>query len=67
MLGLFVGEVDPKFVKKYLNLSESITNAFKEYKNDVESLSFPAQEHLYPIKEDDLKEIQKYSSNYKSK
>ena len=30
MLGLFVGEVDPKFVKKYLNLSESITNAFKE-------------------------------------
>ena len=67
MLGLFVGEVDPKFVKKYLNLSESITNAFKEYKNDVESLSFPAEEHLYPIKEEDLKEIQKYSSNYKSK
>lgn len=67
MLGLFVGEVDPKFVKKYLNLSESITNAFKEYKKDVESLSFPAQDHLYPIKEEDLKEIQKYSSNYKSK
>ena len=43
-----------------------ITNAFKEYKNDVESLSFPAQEHLYPIKEDDLKEIQKNRINKES-
>ncbi|MBM31503.1 MAG: 3-methyl-2-oxobutanoate hydroxymethyltransferase [Chloroflexi bacterium] len=67
MLGLFVGDVNPKFVKKYANLSDSITNAFKEYKKDVENLSFPAEEHQYPIKEDDLKEIQKYSSSYKSK
>jgi len=67
MLGLFVGEVDPKFVKKYLDLSESITNAFSQYKKDVENLSFPSEEHLYPIKEDDLKEIKRYSSNYQPK
>ena len=66
MLGLFVGEVDPKFVKKYLNLSELITDAFSKYKKDVGNLSFPSEEHLYSIKEEDLKEIQKYSSNYQS-
>jgi len=39
----------PKFVKKYTNVAEVITNAIKEYKEEVKSLKFPADEHCYHI------------------
>jgi len=37
----------PKFVKKYANIAEVITNAMKEYFKDVKAASFPADEHCY--------------------
>ena len=37
----------PKFVKKYANVAEVITNGMKEYCNDVKTASFPADEHCY--------------------
>ena len=49
MLGQFQA-FTPKFVKKYANLAEVITNAFKEYADDVRAGRFPADEHCYHIR-----------------
>jgi len=35
----------PKFVKKYLSLSEEIKKAVAEYIENVENRTFPAEEH----------------------
>lgn len=48
MLGMFQA-FTPKFVKKYANVAEIETNAFKEYISDVKSGKFPADEHCYHI------------------
>lgn len=37
----------PKFVKRYANVAEIITDALKEYVNDVKSGAFPTEEHCY--------------------
>jgi 3-methyl-2-oxobutanoate hydroxymethyltransferase len=54
MLGMFQ-TFTPKFVKKYANLAEIETNAFKEYIKDVKTGAFPTDEHCYHI----LKESRK--------
>ncbi|MEA4847644.1 MAG: 3-methyl-2-oxobutanoate hydroxymethyltransferase [Clostridiaceae bacterium] len=46
MLGLFQA-FTPKFVKKYANVAEIITNAFKEYVEDVKGEKFPEDKHVY--------------------
>ena len=65
MLGLFVGDVDPKFVKKYANLSKIIKDTFTSYIDDINNNEFPKEEHLYSIDGEDLKKIQDYSTNFK--
>lgn len=45
MAGLFT-DFTPKFVKKYGNLSEVLTDAVKDYANDVKSGKFPSKENL---------------------
>jgi len=37
----------PKFVKKYCNVAEIITNAMRAYIDDVKAGRFPADEHCY--------------------
>jgi 3-methyl-2-oxobutanoate hydroxymethyltransferase len=49
MLGQFQA-FTPKFVKKYANVAEVITNAFKEYVDDVRNDRFPTDEHVYHIR-----------------
>jgi len=49
MLGLFQA-FTPKFVKKYANVAEIETNAFKEYIKDVKTGAFPTDDHSYHIK-----------------
>src|SRR5215211_5939803 len=44
LLGLF-DRFTPKFVKKYANFHEEMQKAFTDYIDDVETRSFPAQEH----------------------
>ena len=44
--GLTTGRV-PKFVRKYANLAEVLTDAVTEYRKDVEGGSYPAPEHEY--------------------
>lgn len=46
LLGLF-DRFTPKFVKKYANLKDQALTAVKEYKQEVESGSFPSQEHSF--------------------
>jgi 3-methyl-2-oxobutanoate hydroxymethyltransferase len=41
----------PKFVKKYCNVAEVVTNAMKEYVADVRTGKFPTDEHCYHMLE----------------
>lgn len=56
MLGLFE-RYTPKFVKKYANLSPLILKAIEEFRSEVNEGRFPAAEHTFSIKEEELKKI----------
>jgi len=56
LLGLFQ-RFTPKFVKKYIDLSPLITKAFEEYRDEVIQGKFPAAEHSFSIKEEELKKL----------
>jgi len=56
LLGLFE-RYTPKFVKKYANLSGLISEAIEKYKLEVIQEKFPALEHSFNIKEEELKKI----------
>lgn len=49
ILGNFVGDVAPRFVKRYAELATTIEAAFRAYASDVRDGSFPGPEHCYPI------------------
>ena len=48
LLGYFEA-FTPKFVKKYANVAKVITDAMKEYVDDVHDSKFPALEHTYSV------------------
>jgi 3-methyl-2-oxobutanoate hydroxymethyltransferase len=56
MLGLFE-RYTPKFVKKYADLSAEILKAVGQYKEDVLSGRFPAKEHCFTMREEELKKL----------
>lgn len=56
ILGLFE-RFKPKFVKQYINLAPLIQAAVQEYKTEVIGGKFPAKEHSFSIKEEELKKI----------
>lgn len=56
LLGLFE-RFTPKFVKKYANLSPVISGAVAEYKKEVTEGKFPAKEHSFAIKEEELEKL----------
>ena len=49
MLGFF--EFNAKFVKRYINLKENISNAVKQYKEEVKDGKFPDIAHSYEMPE----------------
>ena len=49
ILGSFVGEIRPRFVRRYADLDLEVERAFRVYADDVRAGRFPAAEHLYPI------------------
>ncbi|ODQ68059.1 hypothetical protein NADFUDRAFT_81143 [Nadsonia fulvescens var. elongata DSM 6958] len=53
MLGGF-GTFSPKFLKKYSNYLEDNITAIKRYSEEVKDRSFPAKEHCYSIKAEEL-------------
>jgi 3-methyl-2-oxobutanoate hydroxymethyltransferase len=59
LLGLF-DRFTPRFVKKYANLHAEMARAFAEYKADVESGTFPAQEHTVEMPDDEWEALQKW-------
>jgi 3-methyl-2-oxobutanoate hydroxymethyltransferase len=40
-------EFHPRFLRRYLNLFEDMSNAFKQYSNDVKSQNFPNDQEQY--------------------
>jgi 3-methyl-2-oxobutanoate hydroxymethyltransferase len=56
MLGLF-DRFTPKFVKRYVNLSELMLKAFASYKEEVLKGEFPTDEHSFHIDEKELSKI----------
>jgi 3-methyl-2-oxobutanoate hydroxymethyltransferase len=53
VLGLF-DRLQPRFVKEYAHLRETILAAFQAYRDDVLAGRFPAQEHIYTMKPEEL-------------
>ncbi len=49
LLGNFVGDVRPRFVRRYAELGCAIEQAFRAYADDVRCGRFPAPEHCYGI------------------
>jgi 3-methyl-2-oxobutanoate hydroxymethyltransferase len=58
MLGLYK-DIEPKFVKRYLNLSGQIFDAIKEYENEVKTGKFPQEEHTYHMREEEFAKLEK--------
>ncbi len=56
MLGCTDG-FKPKFVKRYANLHDTMLEAFKAYKADVQARVFPAPEHSFAISGEVMKEL----------
>jgi len=56
LLGMYE-KIKPKFAKRYLNLSEDIVKSLENYKTEVESSIFPAQENSFSMDEDEFKKL----------
>ncbi len=56
LLGMYE-KIKPKFVKRYMNLSEDIVNSLENFKKDVESSTFPAEENWFSMNSDELKKL----------
>ena len=54
----------PKFVKKYANVAEVETNAYKEYIKDVKEGVFPSDEYVYHVTEP-IEEFEELFKEYK--
>jgi ketopantoate hydroxymethyltransferase (EC 2.1.2.11) len=55
-LGLFE-RYKPKFVKQYINLSPMILEAIKNYRQEVLEGKFPAPEHSFSIKKEEIEKL----------
>jgi len=49
LLGNFVGDIAPRFVKRYAEIGQAIERAFRAYAEDVRSGQFPGPEHCYSL------------------
>jgi 3-methyl-2-oxobutanoate hydroxymethyltransferase len=58
VVGLYE-KLKPKFVKRYLELSQEIVKAVETYKNDVTSGKFPAKDHCFSMDRLELERLKK--------
>lgn len=58
LLGSFVGEIAPRFVRRYAEVGATIEQAIRAYAADVRTSRFPAPEHCYSIDAVDAIQIQ---------
>jgi 3-methyl-2-oxobutanoate hydroxymethyltransferase len=59
LLGNFVGDIAPRFVRRYASVGEDVERAFREYADDVRASRFPGPEHCYPIEAEREAEIRR--------
>ena len=57
VLGSFVGDIAPRFVRRYAEIGAATEQAIRSYAADVRASRFPAPEHCYPIDVDDEAEL----------
>ena len=62
MTGLLT-TISPKFLKRYADAGNNITDAIKQYREEVISRSYPAEEHTHPIKDDAYDEFMSLLGN----
>ena len=58
MLGLY-DKIKPKFVKRYLSLSQDVVKAVESYKKDVESLKFPSNANCFSMDRAEYEKLKK--------
>jgi 3-methyl-2-oxobutanoate hydroxymethyltransferase len=56
ILGMY-DKLKPKFVKRYLSLSNDITKAVESYRKDVESGRFPTKENWFSMDASELEKL----------
>ena len=56
LLGMY-DKIKPKFAKRYMNLSEDIVSSLQNFKQDVRSEAFPAEENWFSMDENELKRL----------
>jgi 3-methyl-2-oxobutanoate hydroxymethyltransferase len=59
LLGSFVGDIKPKFVRPYAAIGDEIERAFRAWGDDVRAGAFPAAEQCYEIDAADEAEIRR--------
>jgi 3-methyl-2-oxobutanoate hydroxymethyltransferase len=57
VLGSFVGDIAPRFVRRYTEIGVQTEQAIRAYAADVRASRFPAPEHCYPIDDGDEAEL----------
>jgi len=62
MLGIFT-DFKPKFLKYFGNIGESMRDALKSYKNEVENEIYPGREHSYEFPQNDVSAIDEWLEN----
>jgi 3-methyl-2-oxobutanoate hydroxymethyltransferase len=58
ILGLYE-KLKPKFVKQYLSLSDDVVKAVTNYKKDVETGKFPAEENWFSMEKGEYEKLKK--------
>ncbi len=59
LLGIYAGHT-PKFVKRYAEIGEEMSNAVGRYAAEVRAGSFPGKEHTYSVEGAELEEFKHY-------
>ena len=59
ILGTFVGDIAPRFVRRYAAIGEQVEDAFRRYADDVRRGAFPGPEQCYAIEPSDEAEIRR--------
>ena len=57
LLGLSFSRTRPRFVREYVNLRETITDAIGRYAEDVRGGAFPSESEAYPLPADAASEL----------
>ena len=58
LLGMY-DKIKPKFAKRYLSLSDDITNAIQSYDKDIKSKKFPTKENWFSMEKGELEKLKK--------